>query len=186
MTAPDDVTLLVVRLSDSFSDFWAALARELGVPLVAWAPTEPGPPPAHAGVVLVAAGGREPEVATLLPQLALPRDVPVIVVGSTASHRLAAHIVAAGAADYFALPDDRDGLHDALAAAVQRRRASLGRAALAQLEAQAHAFRDIVGESPALKAVLERAARVVPHGDATILITGETGTGKELLARGPP
>ena len=183
MTAPGDVTLLVVRLSDSFSDFWAALARELGVPLVAWAPAEPGPPPAHAGVVLVAAGGHEPEVATLLPQLALPRDVPVIVVGSTASHRLAAHIVAAGAADYFALPDDRDGLRDALAAAVQRRRASLGRAALAQLEAQAHAFRDIVGESPALKAVLERAARVVPHGDATILITGETGTGKELLAR---
>src|SRR5207248_10024313 len=79
--------------------------------------------------------------------------------------------------------DDRDGLRDALAAAVQRRRASLGRAALAQVEAQAHAFRDIVGESPALKAVLERAARVVPHGDATILITGETGTGKELLAR---
>ena len=57
MTAPDDVTLLVVRLSDSFSDFWAALAGELGVPLVAWAPAEPGPPPAQAGVVLVAAGG---------------------------------------------------------------------------------------------------------------------------------
>src|ERR1051326_1288115 len=51
------------------------------------------------------------------------------------------------------------------------------------LEAQAHAFRDIVGESPALKAVLDRAARVVPHGDATGLITRETGTGKELLAR---
>ncbi len=50
MTAPGDVTLLVVRLSDSFSDFWAALARELGVPLVAWAPAEPGPPPAQAGV----------------------------------------------------------------------------------------------------------------------------------------
>ena len=45
MTAPDDVTLLVVRLSDSFSDFWAALARELGVPLVAWAPPNPGLPP---------------------------------------------------------------------------------------------------------------------------------------------
>src|SRR5207245_8590548 len=100
-----------------------------------------------------------------------------------ASHRLAAQIVGAGAADYFALPEDRDGLRDALTAAVQRCRARLGRAALAQLEAQAHAFRDIVGESPALKAVLERAARVVPHGDATILITGEPGTGKELLAR---
>jgi DNA-binding NtrC family response regulator len=40
-----------------------------------------------------------------------------------------------------------------------------------------------VGESPALRATLERAARVLPHADATVLITGETGTGKELLAR---
>src|SRR5207302_1424312 len=99
------------------------------------------------------------------------------------SHRVAAQAVAAGASDYFALPDDRDGLRDALAVAVQRRRAALGRAALAHLEAQAHAFREIVGESPALRAVLERAARIVPHAEATVLITGETGTGKELLAR---
>ena len=183
MTASGAVTLLVVRLSDSFSDFWPALARDLGVPLVEWTAAEPGPPPAGAGVVLVAAGGQEADVATLLPRLAVPGGVPVIAVGSAASHRLAAQIVAAGAADYFALPEDRDGLRDALTAAVQRYRATLGRAALAQLEAQAHAFRDIVGESPSLKAVLERAARVVPHGDATILITGETGTGKELLAR---
>ncbi len=183
MTASGAVTLLVVRLSDSFSDFWPALARDLGVPLVEWTAAEPGPPPAGAGVVLVAAGGQEADVATLLPRLAVPGGVPVIAVGSAASHRLAAQIVGAGAADYFALPEDRDGLRDALTAAVQRCRARLGRAALAQLEAQAHAFRDIVGESPALKAVLERAARVVPHGDATILITGETGTGKELLAR---
>ena len=183
MTASGAVMLLVVRLSDSFSDFWPALARDLGMPLEEWTAAEPGPPPAGAGVVLVAAGGHEADVATLLPRLAVPGGVPVFAVGSTASHRLAAQIVAAGAADYFALPDDRDGLRDALTAALQRRRASVGRAALAQLEAQAHAFRDMVGESPALKAVLERAARVVPHGDATILITGETGTGKELLAR---
>src|SRR5207245_1908483 len=71
----------------------------------------------------------------------------------------------------------------ALAVAVQRRRAAIGRAALSLLEAQAHAFREIVGESPALRAVLERAARVVPHAEATVLLTGETGTGKELLAR---
>src|SRR5437879_2769249 len=76
-------------------------------------------------------------VARLRPRLAVPGGAPVIAVGSAASHRLAAQIVGAGAADYFALPEDRDGLRDALTAAVQRCRARLGRAALAQLEAQA-------------------------------------------------
>ena len=185
MSAPAEVRLLVVRLSDSFGDFWPALAREIGVPLVEWSPGPAGEelPPPGAAVVLLAAGGREADIAALLPQLQVPADIPVIAVGSSLSHRLAAQAVAAGASDYLALPDDRDGLRDALAAAVERRRAALGRAALAHLEAQAHAFREIVGDSPSLRAMLERAARVLPHADATVLITGETGTGKELLAR---
>jgi len=183
VTTPADVWLLVIRLSDSFSDFWPILAREVGVPLVEWSPTADEVPPPGAAVVLVAAGGREADVAALIPQLAVPVHIPVIAVGAATSHRLAAQAVAAGASDYFALPEDRDGLRDALAAAVARRRAALDRAALAHLEAQAHAFRDIVGESPALKAALERAARILPRGDVTLLITGETGTGKELLAR---
>jgi formate hydrogenlyase transcriptional activator len=41
---------------------------------------------------------------------------------------------------------------------------------------------EIVGSSPALQAVLSNIARVAPT-DATVLITGETGTGKELVAR---
>ena len=182
MNTSSDVCLLVVRLSDSFSEFWPALARDIGVALADWTPGAQPPAP-EAAAVLVAAGGHEADVAALLPRLSDLRGIPLIAVGAVGSYRLAAQIVAAGAADYFSLPEDRDGLRDALAAAVQRRQAALGRAALAHLEAQAHAFRDIVGESPALKAALERTARVVPHGDATILITGETGTGKELLAR---
>ena len=183
MTVSGDVRLLVVRLSDSFGDFWPGLAREIGAALVDWTPAADESPPPDAAIVLIAAGGREADVMALLPQLSVTPGIPIIVVGAVASYRLAAQIVAAGATDYFSLPEDRDGLRDALAAAVQGRQAAIGRAALAHLEAQAHAFRDIVGESPALKSALERAARVVPHRDATILITGETGTGKELLAR---
>jgi formate hydrogenlyase transcriptional activator len=43
-------------------------------------------------------------------------------------------------------------------------------------------FEEIVGTSPALRAVLSRVAKVAPT-DSTVLITGETGTGKELIAR---
>jgi PAS domain S-box-containing protein len=43
-------------------------------------------------------------------------------------------------------------------------------------------FEEIVGASPALKAVLARVAKVAPT-DSTVFITGETGTGKELVAR---
>jgi PAS domain S-box-containing protein len=43
-------------------------------------------------------------------------------------------------------------------------------------------FEEIVGESPPLRAVLARVGKVAPT-DSTVLITGETGTGKELIAR---
>jgi PAS domain S-box-containing protein len=47
---------------------------------------------------------------------------------------------------------------------------------------QTSMFEEIVGTSPALQAVLAHAAKVAPT-ESTVLITGETGTGKELIAR---
>jgi len=47
---------------------------------------------------------------------------------------------------------------------------------------KASMFEEIVGTSPALKSVLSRISKVAPI-DSTVLITGETGTGKELVAR---
>jgi formate hydrogenlyase transcriptional activator len=47
---------------------------------------------------------------------------------------------------------------------------------------QTHIFEEIVGTSPVLRETLARVARVAPT-DSTVLITGETGTGKELIAR---
>jgi DNA-binding NtrC family response regulator/PAS domain-containing protein len=47
---------------------------------------------------------------------------------------------------------------------------------------QAFMFEEIVGSSPALQTVLSKILKVAPT-DSTVLITGETGTGKELIAR---
>src|SRR5258705_2536042 len=43
-------------------------------------------------------------------------------------------------------------------------------------------FEEVVGASTALRAVLSRVTKVAPT-DSTVLLTGETGTGKELIAR---
>jgi transcriptional regulator with GAF, ATPase, and Fis domain len=50
------------------------------------------------------------------------------------------------------------------------------------LDAKGHRFEQIIGASAALEAVLEKVELVAPT-DSTVLIQGETGTGKELIAR---
>ena len=85
MTATGEVSLLVVRLSDSFSDFWPMLARDVGLPLSEWHPAADEVLPRGPALIILAAGGREAEISDVLAQLAIPADVPVWAVGSAAS-----------------------------------------------------------------------------------------------------
>lgn len=64
----------------------------------------------------------------------------------------------------------------------ERRHAEQMLQALREEVDHASMFEEIVGSSPALHGVLSRVAKVAPT-DSTVLITGETGTGKELVAR---
>jgi two-component system response regulator HydG len=179
-----EAAVLVIKLSDSFSELWDHLGEDLGVPVrqvEVGDVTAVGP---EIAPVVLAAGGAEREALEWLDGHELPAAVPVLAVGSDPGRRIAALLVAHGASDYFALPEDVEILRNAVTAAAERHRDALRRAAGGVEEVRAGAFSEIVGESQAIKAVLARAARVLPHIEATALILGETGTGKELLARG--
>ncbi len=179
----EDVSILVVQLSESFGDLWEHLAGDLGVEVRPLKLSEAGAVGPEVAAIVLAAGGAEREALEWLDGHEPPSAVPVFAVGSDPGRRIAAQLVVHGANDYFALPEDVEILRNAVASAVDRRREALRRGVDEVEDVRAEAFSDIVGESPALQEVLARAARLLPHGDATALIVGETGTGKELLAR---
>jgi two-component system response regulator HydG len=175
--------LYVVASSDSFSSLWPKLAAEAGAePRVAPQAEDAGAAPDALAVVLCVAGVEE-EAEPALRALAAAGAPPALVVGARADHRLAAALVRSGAADYFCLPGDLDDLRAEMAERGRRRdaRAAGGRHAAA--ERAAFDFRRVVGASPQLRAALDRASRIIPRDRATVLLTGETGTGKELLAQ---
>jgi len=59
---------------------------------------------------------------------------------------------------------------------------SINRTTLREQASEARKFEQIIGNSPALESVLADVERVAPT-DSTVLVLGETGTGKELIAR---
>ncbi len=185
--APDPreagVALLVVQLSESFSDLWAQLGEDLGATLRVLSQDDAVMVGPEVAAVVLAAGGAERSALDWLDGHEPPPSIPTLAVGSDPGRRIATRLVGHGATDYFALPEDVEILRNAVTSAVERHRKTMRRASTGAEEERSRAFAAIVGESQAIKTVLARAARILPYADATALIVGETGTGKELLAR---
>src|SRR3989440_3642895 len=171
--------LSVISLSQAFQAFWTDLGADVGATIDLVGPTDPVTSSPETVAVIVAAGGAERDATQWLEAHRVRSGLPALVVGTDPGRRLAMQLVARGASDYFALPDDLEIFRTAVAAAVSGGRPRGPTAAAGREDA----FAAIVGESDTIKKVLARAARLLPHRNASVLILGETGTGKELLAR---
>lgn len=123
---------------------------------------------------------------TGLSVIAAARDadptLPVVMLTAFATVDLAVEAMRQGAFDFIAKPFTPDGVLAVVRRAAERAellrendrlRSQLGRLGLTD---------EILGDSPPMRRMRERIARVAPT-NATVLITGETGTGKELVAR---
>jgi DNA-binding NtrC family response regulator len=116
----------------------------------------------------------------------LAGEVPVLIMTSYASLRSAVDSMRMGAVDYMAKPFD----HNDMVTAVQRiiaehpvkpadAGADAGTAAAATTD---EAVEGIVGKCPEMLTLYDHIRKVAPT-DSTVLVLGETGTGKELVAR---
>ncbi len=114
-----------------------------------------------------------------LKQDPLRRHIPVIVISGHASGEEAATAIKLGAVDFFEKPLQRERVRLSVRQALEN--ASLVR----QVQAMSRALgphREMIGDSAAMQAVHRQIERVAPT-KANVLITGPSGTGKELVSR---
>jgi len=145
----------------------------------------------------IAAYERNPHVAVALVDLIMPgtdgltmmeelhrrnADLAVVIMTGYGTIETAVEAVKRGAEDYITKPFDRQVVRKKIGRLMEVFEL---RDHVTQLEAtleRSPCFASIVTVSPLMQRVIER-ARVAAHTDAPVLILGETGTGKEMLAR---
>jgi DNA-binding NtrC family response regulator len=121
--------------------------------------------------------------STVLPRiLAIDESIPVILITADPHLRTAVDAMKAGAYDYLAKPFDVDEILGLVREAAQRRGMERELWYLRAELARAHGFDQLVGRHPKMVHLYQLIAQVA-QTHATVLITAESGTGKELVAR---
>ena len=109
-------------------------------------------------------------------------DLTIIVMTAYASVDTAVRALKQGAYDYIVKPFDPDELSLVVRRAQEHRSLASENRRLKETLAEASAPSPMIGESPAMKRIQEL-IRTVAATDATVLVQGASGTGKELVAR---
>src|SRR5437660_4783404 len=105
-------------------------------------------------------------------------SLPVILLTAHGSERVAVQAMKSGAYDYLTKPFDAEEFSLVVDRALEARTLRVENRRLTAEKALGHS---IVGDGPAMRQLLETISRLAPK-DITVLIRGETGTGKELIA----
>ena len=109
----------------------------------------------------------------------LYRHIPVIVISGHARGEDAAQAIKLGATDFFEKPLNRERILLSVRKALE----SVGMVRqLAELNAQLGARQEMIGDTEVMQRLYREVERVAPT-KATVLITGPSGTGKELISR---
>jgi two-component system response regulator HydG len=107
--------------------------------------------------------------------------IPVIIMTAYSSVDTAVDALKQGAHDYLTKPLDFDKLKLTIARAMEHTRLKEENRLLKESLGKHFDRRNIIGQSPAMVKLLETVAQVAPS-EATVLISGKSGTGKELIA----
>lgn len=106
----------------------------------------------------------------------------VILITGNASAETAVEAMKEGAFDYITKPVDFEKLKILVAKALEKSQLVAENLYLRQQLRGKYRFDNIIGHSPAMQKVFSRLEKIV-HTDSTILVLGDSGTGKELVAR---
>ncbi|HEY3175591.1 MAG TPA: sigma-54 dependent transcriptional regulator [Candidatus Polarisedimenticolia bacterium] len=109
-------------------------------------------------------------------------QVPVVVMTAYGTVEDAVRAMKDGAFDFLSKPVDTSHLMLLVERALSQRRLRTENILLKEEFAERFGMPRIIGESPALKALVDQVRRVAP-ATATVLLQGESGSGKELFAR---
>src|ERR1700688_3579513 len=109
------------------------------------------------------------------------RETPLFMITAYGSIEVAVEALKRGANDYFAKPWDNEKLLIEIDNMIAKRRLERENTELKRALRQRYSFPNIVGKSERMLKILDLVGQVAASR-ATILITGETGTGKELIA----